>query len=295
MINETLLRFFNGFHHDAHPMAMVSAVVASMSAFYHDSMDINNPRHREIFAHRIIAKMPTIAAAAYKHIAGPAVRLSAQRSGLLRATCCTCSSRCLPSIRGRSRRRQGAGPAVDPACRPRAECQHVDRAPRRQHGRQPLCGDFRRRLGALGPGARRRERSRARDARARSARVDNIQKFLAKVKDKDDNVRLMGFGHRVYKNFDPRAKIIREMCHKVLDAAGPDRQPAVRAGVATRRDRAQGRILRRPQAVSERRFLFRRHLQRARHPALDVHGHVRDRPHRRLGRALAGNDRRSGA
>ena len=70
MINESLLRFFNGFHHNAHPMAMVSAVVASMSAFYHDSMDIHNPRHREIFAHRIIAKMPTIAAAAYKHSLG---------------------------------------------------------------------------------------------------------------------------------------------------------------------------------------------------------------------------------
>jgi citrate synthase len=70
MINESLLRFFNGFHHNAHPMAMVSAVVASMSAFYHDSMDINNPRHREIFAHRIIAKIPTIAAAAHKHSLG---------------------------------------------------------------------------------------------------------------------------------------------------------------------------------------------------------------------------------
>ena len=70
MINETLLRFFTGFHYDAHPMAMVSAVVASMSAFYHDTMDIHNPRHREIFSHRIIAKIPTIAAASYKHSIG---------------------------------------------------------------------------------------------------------------------------------------------------------------------------------------------------------------------------------
>src|SRR2546423_4218985 len=70
MINESLLRFFNGFHHNAHPMAMVSAVIASMSAFYHDTMDIYNPRHREIFAHRIIAKIPTIAAAAHKHSLG---------------------------------------------------------------------------------------------------------------------------------------------------------------------------------------------------------------------------------
>ena len=70
MINESLLRMYNGFHYDAHPMAMVSAIVASMSAFYHDSMDINNPRHREIFAHRIIAKLPTISAAAYKRSIG---------------------------------------------------------------------------------------------------------------------------------------------------------------------------------------------------------------------------------
>src|SRR5277367_4135800 len=70
MVNEQLLSFFEGFHHDAHPMAMVSAVVASMAAFYHDTTDINDPRHREIFAHRIIAKLPTIAAAAYKHTLG---------------------------------------------------------------------------------------------------------------------------------------------------------------------------------------------------------------------------------
>src|ERR1700748_320194 len=70
MINESLLRFFNGFHHNAHPMAMVSAVIASMSAFYHDTMDIYNPRHREIFAQRVVAKIPTIAAAAHKHAIG---------------------------------------------------------------------------------------------------------------------------------------------------------------------------------------------------------------------------------
>ena len=70
MINETILRLFNGFHYDAHPMAMVAGVVGSMSAFYHDTTDIMNPRHRDIFAHRIIAKLPTIAAAAYKHTVG---------------------------------------------------------------------------------------------------------------------------------------------------------------------------------------------------------------------------------
>src|SRR5690606_33241599 len=70
IVNAAPLRFFNGFQYNAHPMAMLSGVVASMAAFYHDSMDIHNPRHREIFAHRIIAKIPTIAAAAYKHSLG---------------------------------------------------------------------------------------------------------------------------------------------------------------------------------------------------------------------------------
>src|SRR5258708_16553931 len=70
MINESLLRFTNGFPHNAHPMSMVSAVVASMAAFYYDSMDIHSPRHRVIFSHRIIAKLPTIAAAAHKHALG---------------------------------------------------------------------------------------------------------------------------------------------------------------------------------------------------------------------------------
>ena len=97
MINETLLRFFNGFHHNAHPMAMVSAVVSSMSAFYHDTMDIYNPRHREIFSHRIVAKIPTIAAAAHKHALGQPFIYPRNELGLLRATCCTCSSPCRAS------------------------------------------------------------------------------------------------------------------------------------------------------------------------------------------------------
>ena len=80
MVHESLLRFIDGFHYDAHPMAMVSGVVGSMAAFYHDSMDIDNRRHRDIFAHRIIAKIPTIAAAAYKHSVGHRVMAWSWRS-----------------------------------------------------------------------------------------------------------------------------------------------------------------------------------------------------------------------
>ena len=123
--------------------------------------------------------------------------------------------------------------------------------------------------------------------------VANIDKFLARVKDKNDSVRLMGFGHRVYKNFDPRAKIIRGMCYRVLEKLGRADNPLFDLALQAGGDRAQGRVLRVAQALSERRLLLRHHLQRARHPALHVHGHVRDRAHRRLGGALAGNGLRS--
>ena len=104
MINETLLRFFNGFHHNAHPMAMVSAVVASMSAFYHDTMDIHNPRHREIFAHRIIAKIPTIAAAAHKHSLGQPFIYPRNDLGLRQQPAAHDVRRALRALRGGSGR-----------------------------------------------------------------------------------------------------------------------------------------------------------------------------------------------
>jgi citrate synthase len=153
MINESLLRFFNGFHHNAHPMAMVSAVVASLSAFYHDTMDIHNPRHREIFAHRIIAKIPTIAAAAHKHSLGqpfiyPRNDLDYCSNLLHMFFAVPCEPYEVDP---------GAGPAVRTACRSRAERQHLDGASGRQHRCQSLCGDFRRRLGAVGPRTWRRQ------------------------------------------------------------------------------------------------------------------------------------------
>ena len=293
MINESLLRFFNGFHHNAHPMAMVSAVVASMSAFYHDTMDIHNPRHREIFAHRIVAKIPTIAAAAHKHSLGQpfiyprndldycsehaahvlrgalrAVQASI-RSPPRRSTCC---SSCTPTTSRTPARRPCGWPAA-PA-----------RIPTRRFPRACRRSGVRRTAAPTRPCSR---------CSSRSAPSRTFPKYLAMAKDKSSHFRLMGFGHRVYKNFDPRAKIIRAMCHKVLEKLGQHGQSAVRAGAAARGDRAQGRILRRAQALSERRFLLGHHLQRARHPALDVHGDVRDRAHRRLGGALAGDDLRS--
>ena len=122
--------------------------------------------------------------------------------------------------------------------------------------------------------------------------VKNVPKFLEKAKDKDDPTRLMGFGHRVYKNYDPRAKIIREICHQVLGGPGGHRQPAVRAGAASWR-RSRSRTTTSSSASSTRTWTStpasstRRSASRAQH----VHRDVRHRAHRRLGRPLAGDDR----
>jgi len=224
MINETLLRFFNGFHYDAHPMAMVSAVVSSMAAFYHDSMDIHNPRHREIFAHRILAKIPTISAAAYKHMLG-------QPFVYPRNDLDYCANMMHMFF---------AVPAEDYVMDPVAAqaldlllILHADHEQNASTSTVRLAGStgtnpyaaISAGVSALwGPahgGANEAVLAMLEDI----GTVDNIPKFLDRVKDKDGGKRLMGFGHRVYKNFDPRAKIIREMCHKVLARLGQNDNP----------------------------------------------------------------------
>ena len=224
MINESLLRFFNGFHYDAHPMAMVSAVVSSMAAFYHDSMDNHNPRHREIFAHRILAKVPTISAAAYKHMLG-------QPFVYPRNDMDYCANML---------RMFFAVPAgdyeVDPVTAQALDLLLILHADHEQNaststvrlagstGTNPYAAISAGVSALWGPahgGANEAVLAMLEDI----GTVDNIGKFLDHVKDKDGGKRLMGFGHRVYKNFDPRAKIIREMCHKVLGRLGQTDNP----------------------------------------------------------------------
>ncbi len=224
MLNESFLRFFNGFHHDAHPMAMVSGVVASMSAFYHDTTDIHDAGHRDIFAHRIIAKIPTIAAAAYKHSLGqpfvypqndldyctnllnmffavpPATyevdALSAEALDLLfilhadhEQNCSTSSVRMVGS--------SGSNPYSAIAA-----------------GISALWGP------AHG-GANEAVINMLEEIRSPS----RLQQYIDRAKDRNDPFRLMGFGHRVYKSYDPRAMIIRKMCHRVLKRLGDKDAP----------------------------------------------------------------------
>jgi citrate synthase len=224
MVNESLLRFFQGFHHDAHPMAMVSAVVASMAAFYHDTTDIEDPRHREIFSHRIIAKLPTIAAAAYKHTLGQPfiyprndLRYCANMLNMFFAVPCE------PY-------------AIDPVAAEALDLLFVLHADHEQNaststvrlagstGANPYAA-ISAGVSALWGPAHGGANEAVLDMLDGIGSVANIDKFLARVKDKSDHVRLMGFGHRVYKNFDPRAKIIRGMCYRVLEKLGKTNNP----------------------------------------------------------------------
>ena len=229
MINESLLRMFNGFHFNAHPMAMVSGIVASMSAFYHDSMDINNPRHREIFAHRIIAKLPTISAAAYKHSLGqPFVYPRNDLSYCANLLHMFYAVPCEPYD-------------VDPLAAEALDLLLILHADHEQNaststvrlagstGANPYAA-ISAGVSALWGPAHGGANEAVLEMLESIGTADNIPKFLARVKDKSSNVRLMGFGHRVYKNFDPRAKIIREMCHKVLAKMGRADNPLLELG-----------------------------------------------------------------
>ena len=224
MVNEQLLGFFAGFHHDAHPMAMVSAVVASMAAFYHDTTHIGDPRHREIFAHRIIAKLPTIAAAAYKHTLGQPfiyprndLRYCANMMNMFFAVPC-----------------EPYG--IDPVAAEALDLLFILHADHEQNaststvrlagstGANPYAA-ISAGVSALWGPAHGGANEAVLDMLDGIGSVAHIDKFLARVKDKNDSVRLMGFGHRVYKNFDPRAKIIRGMCYRVLEKMGKSNNP----------------------------------------------------------------------
>jgi citrate synthase len=219
MINETMLRLFNGFHHDAHPMAMVSGVVGSMSAFYHDTTDIDDPRHRDIFAHRIIAKIPTIAAAAYKHAVGQP--FSYPRNDLDYAANLLHMFFSVPAEEFE----------IDPVAVEALDLLFILHADHEQNcststvrmagssGANPYSAIAAGIAALWGPA-----HGGANEAVLRMLEEigssDRIEKYVAKAKDKDDPFRLMGFGHRVYKNYDPRASIIRKACHRVLENLG---------------------------------------------------------------------------
>jgi citrate synthase len=217
MINESLKGFFQGFNYDAHPMAMLTGVVGSLSAFYHDTTNNKDPRHREIFAHRMIAKIPTIAAAAYKKYFGQPFVYPQNHLDY-------CSNLLHMMF---------AVPAepykVDPIAARALDVLFILHADHEQNASTSTvrlagstgCNPYAAiasGIAALWGPAHGGANEAVLKMLGEIGDVKNVPTFLAKVKDKNSGVRLMGFGHRVYKNFDPRAKIIREECYKVLKA-----------------------------------------------------------------------------
>jgi citrate synthase len=224
MLNEGMLRFFNGFRYDAHPMAMVSAVVGSMSAYYHDTMDIHDEGAREIFTHRILAKLPTIAAAAYKKSIGQPFIYP--RNDL---SYCENFLNMLFAV--------PAEPyEIDPVFAEALDLLFILHADHEQNcstsvvrmagssGANPYSA-IAAGVSALWGPAHGGANEAVLNMLEEIGNAGNIKKYIAKAKDKNDPFRLMGFGHRVYKNFDPRATIIREMCHKVLKQLGQTDSP----------------------------------------------------------------------
>jgi len=224
MLNEWLLRFYRSFHHNAHPMAMVATIVASLAAFYHDTTNINDDRHREIFSHRMIAKIPTIAAASYKHALGqPFIYPRNDLDYTANVLNMFFSVPCEPY-------------EVDPLHAKALDLLFILHADHEQNASTSTvrlagstgCNPYTAMsagVSALWGPAHGGANEAVVDMLEKIGDVSRVQDFLARVKDKSGGVRLMGFGHRVYKNFDPRATIIREMCHKVLGKLGQSNNP----------------------------------------------------------------------
>ena len=224
MLNEGMLRFFNGFRYDAHPMAMLSAVVGSMSAYYHDTMDVNNADAREVFTHRIIAKLPTIAAAAFKLNVGQPFIYPRNDLGY-----CENLLHMFFAVPAEPYKiNKVAAEALDLLFILHADheqnCSTSTVRMAGSSGANPYSAIAAGIAALWGPA-----HGGANEAVLRMlneiGEPKNIGKFVARAKDREDPFRLMGFGHRVYKNFDPRATIIRSMCHKVLKQMGRTSSP----------------------------------------------------------------------
>jgi citrate synthase len=219
MLNENLKAFFRGFYHDAHPMAIMVGVVGSLAAFYHDSTDISKARHREIAAHRMIAKMPTIAAACYKHSIGePSVYPDNQLGYAGNLLHMMFSVPCEHYD-------------IDPVAEKALDLifiLHSDHEQNASTSTVRLAGSsganpfacIAAGIAALWGPAHGGANEAVLNMLCEIGDVRNIPKYLARARDHADPFRLMGFGHRVYRNYDPRARIIRQMCHELLARPG---------------------------------------------------------------------------
>jgi citrate synthase len=219
MVHEQMSRFFTGFRRDAHPMAVMCGVVGAPSAFYHDSTDISDPYQRMVASMRLIAKMPTIAAMAYKyHIGQPFVYpkndLNFAANFLHMCFAVPCEEYKVNPVLARAMER--------------IFILHADHEQNASTSTVRLAGSsganpfacIAAGIACLWGPAHGGANEAALNMLGEIGTVDHIPEYIARAKDKDDPFRLMGFGHRVYKNYDPRAKIMQKTCHEVLNELG---------------------------------------------------------------------------
>ena len=234
MVHDQMSTFFRGFRRDAHPMAVMCGVVGALSAFYHDSTDINDPRQREVASHRLIAKMPTIAAMAYKYAIGQPFVYPLNNLGytenFLRMTF---------SVPAEEYK-------VNPVLAKALDTIFILHADHEQNaststvrlsgssGANPFACIAAGIACLWGP-AHGGANEAALKMLEEIGTVDRIPEFIKRAKDKNDNFRLSGFGHRVYKNYDPRAKAMRKQTHAVLEEVGHGDDPILNVAMELER------------------------------------------------------------
>ena len=219
MVHEQLVSFFSGFRRDAHPMAVMVGVVGALSAFYHDSLDINNPEHREISAIRLLAKVPTIAAMCFKYNMGQPFRYPRNELNYV--------ENFLHMMFGTPAEEYVQNPVLVRAL-DRILILHADHEQNASTSTVRLAGSsganpfacIAAGIACLWGPAHGGANEAVLNMLEQIGDVSQIGTFIKRAKDKNDNFRLMGFGHRVYKNYDPRAKLMRETCHEVLGELG---------------------------------------------------------------------------
>lgn len=227
MVHEQIALFFNGFPRNAHPMAKLVGVVGALSAFYHDDLRIDSPEHRQLAAHRIIAKMPTLAAMCYKHAVGqpfmyPRNNMTLAENFLHMMFSTPCEEPSVSPVLSR---------AMDTIF-----LLHADHEQNASTSTVRLAGStgtnpyacIASGIAALWGPAHGGANEAVLNMLYKIGDESRIEEFIGRAKDKDDPFRLMGFGHRVYKNFDPRAKVMRQICDAVLDELGVADDPLFR-------------------------------------------------------------------
>jgi citrate synthase len=230
MVHEQMARFFQGFRRDAHPMAVMVASVGALAAFYHDSTDINDPQQRMIASMRMIAKIPTLAAMAFKYTIGqpfmyPKNSLSFAENFLHMCFAVPCEEYKINPVLAN---------ALD-----KIFILHADHEQNASTSTVRIAGSsganpfacIAAGIACLWGPAHGGANEAALAMLAEIGSVDKIPEFIRKVKDKNSEVRLMGFGHRVYKNYDPRAKIMQKMCHAVLAETGHGDDPMLKVAL----------------------------------------------------------------